>query len=62
MKKRFWECECCCSLLVTLPQDSAEDYQCPQCAKSKCEHGGKYKEVDREYFIREALGAEPKAT
>jgi hypothetical protein len=54
IKRRFWECECCGSLLVTLPQDSAEDYKCPQCRKVKCDHGGKYVEVSAEYFAREA--------
>jgi hypothetical protein len=37
-----------------LPQDSAENYQCPQCKKVKCEHGGKYAEVTAEYFARES--------
>lgn len=55
-QRRFWKCECCDGLLVTLPQDSAADYQCPQCAKVKCEHGGLYREIDRSEFVRDALG------
>lgn len=55
---RFWQCECCTMLIVTMPQDSAEDYQCPQCARAGCEHGGMFKEIDRATFVREALGNE----
>lgn len=53
-QRRYWECECCGSLLVTLPQDSASDYQCPQCHKSQCEHGGQYVEIDAGKFARQA--------
>jgi len=60
-KRRYWECECCGSLLVTLPQDSAADYKCPQCKKVKCEHGGKYAEVSADYFAREAGLSVPNA-
>lgn len=55
---KYWECECCGSLLVTGPHDSAEDYQCPQCHKVMCDHGGKYVEISAEQF---ACGAGIKA-
>ncbi len=50
---RYWECKCCASLIVTNPQDSAEEYQCPQCLAMSCERG-KYVEVSREYFAESA--------
>lgn len=52
MNKRFWECECCGSMLVTLPQDDASRYQCPQCVTVKCSHGGRYVEVSAESFMK----------
>jgi DNA-directed RNA polymerase subunit M/transcription elongation factor TFIIS len=56
---RYWECECCGSLLVTLPQDSAELYKCPQCGKVKCDHGGRYAEVTADFFAKLAGLAVP---
>ena len=52
-KRRFWECECCGSLLATLPQDSAAKFKCPQCEIAKCKHGGKYVEVSDAHFAIE---------
>jgi len=54
LNRRFWQCECCCSLLVTMAQDDAGKYQCPQCAFSGCEHGGQYVEVELAHFLKEA--------
>ena len=47
---RYWCCECCDSLLVTLKQDDATSYDCPQCKMVKCEYGGKYAEVTLQAF------------
>lgn len=49
--RRFWECECCGSLIVTVGQDDASRYQCPACFIVKCNHGGKYVEIDKTKFI-----------
>lgn len=49
--KKYWECECCGSLIVTNVQDSAEDYQCPQCIIMKCKQG-KYCEISKECFCK----------
>jgi len=52
--RRFWTCECCGSLLVTLIQDDATKYQCPQCHIVQCEDGGKYVEISMDEFCNEA--------
>lgn len=52
--RRYWECECCGSLTVTMPQDDATKYQCPQCDKAQCDHGGRYAEIDAARFADEA--------
>lgn len=52
--QRYWQCECCGSLIVTNIQDSAKGYQCPSCHISKCEHGGQYREIPLLEFCREA--------
>lgn len=52
--QRYWECECCGSLLVTNKQDDASEYQCPQCARVKCEHGGRYVELSLSAFAKRA--------
>jgi len=51
--RRYWECECCSSLLVTLKQDDATRYQCPQCQISKCS-AGLYIEISIDKFCKEA--------
>ena len=53
MPSRYWECECCGSLLATF-NDDATKYPCPQCTIVKCEHGGKYVEIDKVKFVEEA--------
>lgn len=53
-ESRFWECECCSSLLVTAKQDDATDYQCPACHASRCDDGGNYTEITIEAFCNEA--------
>ena len=51
--RRFWECECCGCLIVTLPQDDALKYKCPACKISNCEDGGKFVEITKQNFIKE---------
>lgn len=53
MKRRFWKCECCDCLLVTMPQDDATSFQCPQCQQVRC-RDGRFIEVSAIHFIREA--------
>ena len=38
-RMKYWECECCGSLLVTAYHDDATRYQCPQCHVSHCNQG-----------------------
>jgi hypothetical protein len=54
VRMRYWMCECCALLLVTLPQDDASQYECPQCVKAECEHGGDFGEITKEVFLKEA--------
>lgn len=42
--RRAWECDCCGLVILTLPQDSAATYACPQCAAAGCAHGGEFSE------------------
>ena len=51
--RRFWECECCGCLIITLPQDDASQYECPACKISYCEDGGKFVEITEQNFIKE---------
>ena len=54
LQSKFWECECCGSLIVTNHQDDAGEYICSQCNKAGCEHGGQYQEITIERFCKEA--------
>jgi predicted RNA-binding Zn-ribbon protein involved in translation (DUF1610 family) len=52
--KRYWECTCCGSLMVTNPQDYASKYVCPQCRIVKCKDPGQYEEITQNAFCKKA--------
>ena len=53
--RKFWICECCGSLIVTLPQDDATKYKCPACAIMKCDKG-QYEEISiKEFYMKAAI-------
>ena len=51
---KFLQCECCNFLAVVPKPTKHEGLICPFCHRVKCEHGGKFIEVDKETFLKEA--------
>lgn len=50
---RFFKCECCDLLIVVSQQNNVNEYVCPACKISKCEHGGKFVEITVEEFHKQ---------
>lgn len=54
IKRKFLQCECCNFLAVIPCHDEYEGLICPFCHRTKCDHGGKFIEIDKTAFLKEA--------